>query len=49
VIYADDLAAQRARVEEAGARIFNEHSFPGGRRFHFVDPGGNEVAVWSDN
>ena len=24
------------------------YSFPGGRRFHFIDPGGNELAVWSD-
>jgi predicted enzyme related to lactoylglutathione lyase len=22
-------------------------AFPGGRRFHFIDPGGNELAVWS--
>ena len=48
VIYADDLDALKSRVTEAGAKVFNEHSFPGGRRFHFVDPGGNEAAVWSE-
>jgi predicted enzyme related to lactoylglutathione lyase len=49
VIYADDLEAIKARVAGAGIKVFNEHSFPGGRRFHFVDPGGNEVAVWSEH
>ncbi|HEY2179092.1 MAG TPA: VOC family protein, partial [Caulobacteraceae bacterium] len=36
------------RVEAAGGRISRPiFSFPGGRRFHFTDPGGNELAVWS--
>ena len=48
VIYATDLDALRAKVEAAGVKTFNEHTFPGGRRFHFVDPGGNELAVWSE-
>jgi len=48
VIYADDLAQARRRVEAAGAPIVAEHEFPGGRRFHFVDPNGYELAVWSD-
>lgn len=48
VLYAVDLDAMRRKIEGAGARTFNEHSFPGGRRFHFVDPGGNELAVWSE-
>jgi uncharacterized protein len=48
VLYAADLDATRRRVEAAGVRVFNEHSFPGGRRFHFVEPGGNELAVWSE-
>lgn len=48
VLYATDLDATRRRVEAAGARVFNEHSFPGGRRFHFEEPGGNELAVWSE-
>ncbi len=49
VIYADDLDRLKAAVGGAGAKVFNEHSFPGGRRFHFTDPGGNEVAVWSEH
>jgi uncharacterized protein len=49
VLYAKDLEAARAKVEEAGGRITRPiFSFPGGRRFHFVDPGGNELAVWSE-
>ena len=37
------------RVEDAGGRIVRPtYSFPGGRRFHFTDPAGNELAVWSD-
>ena len=35
-------------VCEAGGIIARPiYSFPGGRRFHFIDPGGNELAVWS--
>lgn len=48
VLYASDLDATKQRVESAGVKAFNEHSFPGGRRFHFTDPGGNELAVWSE-
>lgn len=48
VIYASDLDALRAKIEGAGVKTFNEHTFPGGRRFHLVDPGGNELAVWSE-
>lgn len=48
VIYADDLAEAQSRVEAAGAAIVASHEFPGGRRFHFVDPDGYELAVWSD-
>lgn len=48
VIYASDLGAARAKVDTEGIRPFNDHDFPGGRRFHFIDPGGNEIAVWSD-
>lgn len=48
VIYADDLEGALARVTAEGARITREiFSFPGGRRFHFEDPHGNELAVWS--
>jgi uncharacterized protein len=49
VLYADDLEAARGRVLAAGGRITREiFEFPGGRRFHFADPAGNELAVWSD-
>jgi uncharacterized protein len=49
ILYADDLAGTLRRVEEAGARITQPaYSFPGGRRFHFADPDGYELAVWSD-
>lgn len=48
VLYATDLDAMKVAVEAAGVRTFNPHRFPGGRRFHFKDPGGNELAVWSE-
>jgi hypothetical protein len=49
VIYAADLEAVEESIKAAGGRIMKEtFSFPGGRRFHFTDPSGNELAVWSD-
>ena len=49
VLYAEDLEAMEARVRSAGGEVVRPiFSFPGGRRFHFRDPGGNELAVWSD-
>lgn len=49
VIYADDLEGMEKRVAAAGMKIVKLiFSFPGGRRFHFTDPSGNELAVWSD-
>jgi len=49
VLYAKDLEAMETRVTEHGGRIVREvFDFPGGRRFHFTDPSGNELAVWSD-
>lgn len=49
VFYCTDLAAARGRVATAGGRIVREtFDFPGGRRFHFADPSGNELAVWSE-
>lgn len=49
VIYATDLAAAQQKIKAAGGAIVKEtFSFPGGRRFHFTDPSGNELAVWSD-
>lgn len=49
VFYSQDLAVTQAKIEHAGGSIIQEiFSFPGGRRFHFSDPNGNEFAVWSD-
>jgi predicted enzyme related to lactoylglutathione lyase len=49
VIYASDLAGMQKKVESAGGKIVKPiFSFPGGRRFHFIDPSGNELAVWSN-
>ena len=49
VLYASDLAATQAKIVAAGGSIAREtFSFPGGSRFHFKDPNGNELAVWSD-
>ena len=47
IIYSDDLAASERAVSAAGATIVARHDFPGGKRFHFVDPTGNELAVWT--
>jgi uncharacterized protein len=49
VIYAADLEAMEARIRAAGGTIVRAiFSFPGGRRFHFTDPSGNELSVWSE-
>ena len=48
VIRVDDLEAAFDSVTKAGGTIAKPiFSFPGGRRFHFIDPGGSELAVWS--
>lgn len=47
VIYAEDLEAAKQRVTDAGDAVTQDiYEFPGGRRFHFTDPVGNELAVW---
>ncbi len=49
VFYSNQLDEVLARVEKAGGKIIKPtYSFPGGKRFHFTDPSGNEYAVWSD-
>jgi|SRR4051794_35015948 predicted enzyme related to lactoylglutathione lyase len=49
VIYSSDLVAARTRVLAAGGKISKAiFSFPGGNRFHYLDPAGNELGVWSD-
>lgn len=47
VLFASDLDAMETKVRAAGAEITERHEFPGGRRFHFRDPNGNELAVWT--
>ncbi|MEG0860679.1 MAG: VOC family protein [Pseudomonas sp.] len=48
ILYADDLEGVQQRLEALGAVISRDaFSFPGGRRFHFVDPDGYELAVWT--
>jgi hypothetical protein len=49
VIRVDDLEAALDAVNRAGGVIAKAiFSFPGGRRFHFIDPSGSELAVWSE-
>ena len=49
VFYSKDLEQTQAKIKRAGGSIIKPiFSFPGGRRFHFGDPSGNEYAVWSD-
>ena len=49
VFYSMDLERDAQRVQQLGATISQDiFSFPGGRRFHFVDPTGTEFAIWSD-
>jgi predicted enzyme related to lactoylglutathione lyase len=48
VFYSDELDQTQAKITAAGGTIIKPvFSFPGGRRFHFADPNGNEFAVWS--
>ena len=47
ILYSDDLATSERAVTAAGATIVARHEFPGGKRFHFVDPSGCELAVWT--
>lgn len=48
ILLTDDLDAAEAAVREAGGEITREQfDFPGGRRFHFREPGGNEMGVWA--
>lgn len=49
ILYATDLEAMEAKVKAAGGTVTVPiYGFPGGRRFHFKDPSGNELAVWSE-
>tara|TARA_R110002049_G_scaffold123816_8_gene279142 strand:- start:66 stop:425 length:360 start_codon:yes stop_codon:yes gene_type:complete len=49
VLYSDSLELSQSKIEDAGGTIVKPiFAFPGGRRFHFTEPSGNEMAVWSD-
>ena len=49
VFYSQDLEATQTKIEQAGGTVVQPtFSFPGGRRFHFTEPSGNEFGVWSD-
>jgi predicted enzyme related to lactoylglutathione lyase len=49
VFFSEELEQTQQKIENAGGAIIKPiFSFPGGRRFHFSDPNGNEYAVWSD-
>ncbi len=48
ILYSDSLESSLERVRGAGGSVTKDiFAFPGGRRFHFADPAGNELAVWS--
>jgi predicted enzyme related to lactoylglutathione lyase len=49
VFYSKELEKTQTKIEDSGGLIIKPiFSFPGGRRFHFRDPSGNEYAVWSN-
>ncbi|MBC9798548.1 VOC family protein [Sinomicrobium weinanense] len=49
VLYSGDIETTKARVISAGGTIVKDiFNFPGGKRFHFTDPDGYELAVWSE-
>ena len=50
LLYSDDLDATVTAVRDAGGEVVTDpYDFPGGRRFHFTDPAGNELGVWSSS
>ena len=49
VLYHSDLQHILRKITQSGGTISKDiFSFPGGKRFHFLDPAGNELAVWSE-
>jgi hypothetical protein len=49
ILFSRDLEASLQAVRDHGGRVVRDiFAFPGGRRFHFQDPEGNVLAVWSD-
>ena len=50
VLYHDELERIREVIVAEGGKVVQDiFSFPGGRRFHFTDPNGNVLAIWSDS
>lgn len=50
LLYSADLDATLDAVTRAGGEVVSgPYAFPGGRRFHFLDPSGNELGVWSES
>ncbi len=47
ILYADDLSAAEKSIQSVGGEVSERHDFPGGRRIHFSDPSGNELAIWT--
>jgi uncharacterized protein len=48
ILFSENLENTREKIQKAGGKIAKDiYSFPGGRRFHFTDPDGNELAVWA--
>lgn len=48
ILYSEEIKKTESKVKQTGGKIIKEiFTFPGGRRFHFIDPDGNELAVWS--
>lgn len=49
VFYSEELEVTQEKIIHFGGTIAKEiFTFPGGRRFHFLDVNGNEFAVWSE-
>ncbi len=49
LLYSTDLDRSVEAVQHAGGQVVNgPYAFPGGRRFHFTDPSGNELGVWAE-
>ena len=49
VLYSSELEVTLDKVKSSGGEIVRDiFAFPGGRRFHFCDPSGNEFAIWSE-
>ena len=49
LLRAVDIIDAERRVEAAGGTIIERLDFPGGRRFHFTDPSGNQLAIYSEH